>query len=680
MKPKISIIIPTKNEEKYLPLLLAQIKKQNFSDYEIIVADANSTDRTREIAKNFGCKVIEGGLPAKGRNEGAKVAKGEILVFMDADNIYLPKDFFQKIVSEFERRNLGVASVPIYPAGNFIDKICYFFYNNFVRIFQKFLAFATNIVIVRKEIFEKVGGFDEKVLIGEDHDLAKRASKISKFGFINIEPVLTSPRRFEVDGRIRTYGKYLLAGLYMFFFGPVKKKLFEYRFDSLKNSKNNLKSKMMEKEKDSFKLEYLKLKAPPFWRKKSFPILLFLVFLVIAFFGGIFAEIYYSDQINQFLSKFKIQIPERKEKIIEREKIIEKTPQYIPQTSQEETIVKVVKEASQAVVSVIITKDIPKLKLYYEEPFKGFEEFFGIPFEFKIPQWKQEGYQKMEIGGGTAFFVSEDGILITNAHVVSDEKAEYTVLTNDGKKYPAKILAKDKIRDLAFLKIEGNNFPFLKLGDSDKIEIGQTVIAIGNALGEFRNTVSVGVVSGLGRKVTASGGGVVETLYDVIQTDAAINPGNSGGPLLNLRGEVIGINFAMAKGAENIGFAIPINYAKKDLEQIKKYGKIAFPFLGVRYVIVTDQIQKENNLPVNYGAWIIKGPKGEPAIFPGSAAEKAGLKEGDIILEFNGEKITSNNPLAKIITKYQPGDKVSLKILRESKEITLEAVLGEYPQ
>jgi serine protease Do len=206
------------------------------------------------------------------------------------------------------------------------------------------------------------------------------------------------------------------------------------------------------------------------------------------------------------------------------------------------------------------------------------------------------------------------------------------------------------------------------------------VIAIGNALGEFRNTVSVGVVSGLGRKVTASGGGVVETLYDVIQTDAAINPGNSGGPLLNLRGEVIGINFAMAKGAENIGFAIPINYAKKDIEQIKKYGKIVFPFLGVRYVIITDQIQKENNLPVNYGAWVLKGPKGEPAIFPGSAAEKAGLKEGDIILEFNGEKITADNPLAKIITKYQPGDKVSLKILRAKKEITLEAVLGEYPQ
>jgi serine protease Do len=250
-------------------------------------------------------------------------------------------------------------------------------------------------------------------------------------------------------------------------------------------------------------------------------------------------------------------------------------------------------------------------------------------------------------------------------------------LTNDGKRYSAKVLARDTIRDLAILKVEGGPFPTLKLGDSDKLQIGQTVIAIGNALGEFRNTVSVGVISGLGRRVTASGGGIIETIEDVIQTDAAINRGNSGGPLLNLKGEVIGVNFAMASGAENIGFAIPINKAKKDIEQVKTTGKIVFPFLGVRYVIINDQIQKENNLPVNYGAWIVKGERGEPAIFPGSAAEKVGLKEGDIILEFNGEKITSENPLAKIIMKYDPGDKVTLKILRQNKEFSLEVVLGE---
>jgi glycosyltransferase involved in cell wall biosynthesis len=233
----LSIIIPTKNEEEYLPILLSQIKKQNFFDYEIIVADAGSQDKTVEIAKSFGCKVVKGGLPAKGRNEGAKVAKGEIFLFMDADNIYLPDGFLEKLISEFKRRNLGVASFPIYPKGNFIDKICYFLYNKFVEIFQNWTAFATNSVLIKREVFEKVGGFDEEVKIGEDHDLAKRAAKISKFGFIKTEPVLTSARRFERDGRLKTYLKYILAGLHMFFFGPVKKDLFSYRFDDLKKDK-----------------------------------------------------------------------------------------------------------------------------------------------------------------------------------------------------------------------------------------------------------------------------------------------------------------------------------------------------------------------------------------------------------------------------------------------------------
>ena len=431
----------------------------------------------------------------------------------------------------------------------------------------------------------------------------------------------------------------------------------------------------MELPRPQFQMEYPKLEEPK--RRKGFNFF-FLLLILIAFvggaIGGFFISTYYYKEVEKIFSKLKIEIPEKK--IGKPEKSEESAP-YSPQTSQEEAIIKVVKEASPAVVSVIITKDIPKLKLYYEEPFKEFEEFFGIPFEFKIPQWKQEGYEKQEIGGGTAFFISEDGMLLTNAHVVSDKDAEYTVLTNDGRKYPAKVLARDTARDLAILKVEGGPFPTLKLGDSDKLQIGQTVIAIGNALGEFRNTVSVGVISGLGRTITASGGGIIETIEDVIQTDAAINRGNSGGPLLNLKGEVIGVNFAMAVGAENIGFAIPINKAKKAIEQVKTLGKIVYPFLGVRYVIINDQIQKERNLPVNYGALIVRGEKGEPAIFPGSAAEKVGLKEGDIILEFNGEKITSENPLAKIIMKYNPGDKVSLKILRENKEFSVEVVLGE---
>jgi S1-C subfamily serine protease len=313
------------------------------------------------------------------------------------------------------------------------------------------------------------------------------------------------------------------------------------------------------------------------------------------------------------------------------------------------------------VVSVDVTKDIEQL---YFTPFGEF------PFERRI--------ERKEIGGGTGFIISSDGMILTNKHVVLDKEADYTVLTNDGRKFPAEVLARDPVQDLAIIKIQANNLPVVKLGDSSNLQIGQTVIAIGNALGEFRNTVSVGVISGLGRTVTATGGGMVETLEDIIQTDAAINKGNSGGPLLNLKGEVIGINTAMAFGAENIGFAIPINKAKRAIEQVKTIGKIVYPFLGIRYVLITKEIQQEHNLPVDYGAWIVRGDRlGETAIFPGSAAEKAGLREGDILLEFNYEKITPENSLAKIILKYNPGDKVVLKILRNGKEKIVNVTLGE---
>jgi glycosyltransferase involved in cell wall biosynthesis len=226
----LSIIIPTLNEEKYLPILLNQIKKQNFSDLEIIVADAGSKDKTVEIAKSFDCKITKGGLPAKGRNEGAKIAKGDIFLFMDADNVYLPSNFLKELLEEFNRRNLSVASFPIYPKGNFFDKIVYGIYNWWVKITQRFLAHATNSVLVKKEIFEKIGGFDEEIKIGEDHDFARRATKCGKFGFIKTKPVLTSTRRFERDGRFKTYLKYFLAGIHMLFLGPVKSDILKYRY------------------------------------------------------------------------------------------------------------------------------------------------------------------------------------------------------------------------------------------------------------------------------------------------------------------------------------------------------------------------------------------------------------------------------------------------------------------
>ncbi len=375
-------------------------------------------------------------------------------------------------------------------------------------------------------------------------------------------------------------------------------------------------------------------------------------------------------QIKNYLSKLNIELPG----VVSTAK-----NGYAPKTSQEEAIIEVVNKASLSAVSVIVTKDLPVFEEFFYSPFEEFKDFFGGQFfEFQIPQYRQKGTEKKEIGGGTGFIVSEEGMVLTNAHVVSDKEADYTILTNDGKKYPATVLARNTARDLAIIKFENKEkLPALKLGDSDQLKIGQTVVAIGNALGEFRNTISVGVISGLGRSLTASGGGLIQAVDDVIQTDAAINRGNSGGPLLNLRGEVVGINFAMAQGAENIGFAIPVNKAKKSIEQIKTLGKIVYPFLGVRYVLITQTIQQENNLPVDYGAWVVSEQPGEPAVFPGSAAQIAGLKEGDIILEFNGEKITTENGLAKIIMKYNPGDKIALKLLREGKEKNISITLDE---
>ncbi len=419
-----------------------------------------------------------------------------------------------------------------------------------------------------------------------------------------------------------------------------------------------------------------KIKYPQFLKNRVFWLVVSVIFLssFFGFLAGIISGGYLYSEAKNYLSKLNIELPSIKN-VTEKE--------YVPQTTQEETIIKVVKDTSPAVVSIVITKEVPIIEQYYYNPFPEFGQ------QFQIPQYRQQGTQKQEVGGGTGFIVSEDGMILTNKHVVLDEEAEYTVLTNDGKSYPATVLARDPAQDLAIIKIdqekivneEGSftikSFPTVKLGDSDNLQIGQSVIAIGNALGEFRNTVSVGVVSGLERTISASGGGLSETLEDIIQTDAAINAGNSGGPLLNLAGEVIGIDTAMVQGAQSIGFAIPINKAKKDIEQVKTLKKIVYPFLGVRYILITEKIQQDNNLSVSYGAWVVKGSEGEAAVISGSPAERAGLKENDIILEFNGEKITTENSLAKILQKYNPGDEIILKILRDKKEENISVTLDE---
>jgi len=343
-------------------------------------------------------------------------------------------------------------------------------------------------------------------------------------------------------------------------------------------------------------------------------------------------------------------------------------PLYKPVIDYEQAVVAAVEKAAPAIVSIIISKDLPVIEQCPYNPFSDlppeFQQFFGEQFQFYQPC--QKVTQRQEIGGGSGFMISQEGLIATNKHVVYDTSASYTVLTNDGKKYEAKILARHPVLDLAVLKVEppAGGFTAVTLGDSDSVKLGQTAIAIGNALGEFRNTVSVGVVSGLARTITAQGGGLIETIEGVIQTDAAINQGNSGGPLLNLKGEVIGINTAMVSGAQNIGFAIPINQVKKAIESVKVSGKITIPFLGVRY------LKTEN------GA-LVRGSADGPAVIPDSPAAKAGLQAEDIIIEFNAEKIDAEHSLAYLIQKYNVGDKISLKILRQGKEMILQATLEE---
>jgi serine protease Do len=345
---------------------------------------------------------------------------------------------------------------------------------------------------------------------------------------------------------------------------------------------------------------------------------------------------------------------------------------------EDSAIIDVVDKSSPAVVSIVISKDVPKVKNFFSNPF-DFPGFFS-PFGSGQDQGSQGGgTQKQKIGGGSGFLITADGMIATNKHVVSDTTADYTVITNDGKEHPAKILAQDPVNDVAVIKIDGTGYPTLNFGDSSQLKVGQTVIAIGNSLGEFTNTVSRGIISGLKRNVTAgSGFGDTEQLTNIIQTDAAINPGNSGGPLLDINGDIIGINVAMAQGAQNIGFAIPANQIKKIVDQVKTTGKISTPYIGVRYIPVDADLQKANNLSFDYGALVARGQNiTDFAVIPGSPADKAGIQENDIILEVNGTKIDSKNSLADLIGQFNVGDTVTLKVWHKGDTKDVPVVLEE---
>ncbi len=329
-------------------------------------------------------------------------------------------------------------------------------------------------------------------------------------------------------------------------------------------------------------------------------------------------------------------------------------------------IVSIAKKVCPAVVTVIVSKNLPKAESYYAFPYAGKGS-------------KDHPTEKMQIGGGSGFIVSKNGYVLTSNHVVSDTTAEYTVILDPKHKYHAKVLSRNPINDTAVLKIEGTKFPYLQMADSNKIELGEEVVAVGNALGEFTDTLSTGIVSGLSRFITAFGGvdHQMQNLRGLIQTDAAINPGNSGGPLINMKCKVIGINTAMIAGAQNIGFAIPIGYAKKDLEEVKKFGKIMMPFLGIKYVLISKDMAEVNKLPVPDGALVVREQLGESPVVKGSSADLAGVKEWDIITECNGEKITTKNPLAEILQKCKIGSDTTLTVLRDGETLNLVAKLEE---
>lgn len=345
--------------------------------------------------------------------------------------------------------------------------------------------------------------------------------------------------------------------------------------------------------------------------------------------------------------------------------------QDVKVVNEESAIIDVAEAATPSVVSIVITQDVPIYENYRYNPFD--DDWFSFP------RRRQIGTEEQQIGAGTGFIVSRDGLIITNRHVVDEDDASYTVIFSDGSKQKATVLARDTLLDIAFLDIEGDNYAPLPLGTSSNLKVGQRVIAIGNSLGEFGNTVSSGIISGLSRSIVAGDrlGGNRELLDDVIQTDASINFGNSGGPLLDIQGNVIGVNVAVAGNAENIGFAIPIDVVKELLQRLQEKGNIDRPILGVRYVLVNENIKEELELEVDYGALLQSGSKNEPAVLPNSPADIAGLKENDIILEVDGIKINSENPLQNIIQEHEIGDTISIKFLRDGSEQTVSVILNQ---
>jgi serine protease Do len=319
-------------------------------------------------------------------------------------------------------------------------------------------------------------------------------------------------------------------------------------------------------------------------------------------------------------------------------------------TQEEEDIASVVGKVSPSVVSVITATQS-------RNPYYG---------------------SQSEEGAGTGIIVGKDGYILTNKHVVNAVDTVGVVLA-DGTKYDnVKVIGSDPLNDIAFLKIPNvSDLPVAELGDSTSIRVGQKVIAIGNSLGQYENTVTSGIISGTNRQVSAQSGESVETLSDLIQTDAAINPGNSGGPLLNLQGQVIGINTAIAEDAQGIGFAVPIGSAKGMLKEVLAGGEVRRAYLGVNYISITADIAKEYSLPVKQGAYVFSG-NGKASVVSGGPADKAGIKDKDIITKVGTVEVGDRGSVSSLVGEYAPGDTIELTILRGGNTLTVQVTLAAY--
>lgn len=332
--------------------------------------------------------------------------------------------------------------------------------------------------------------------------------------------------------------------------------------------------------------------------------------------------------------------------------------------TEESVVTEVVEKYGPSVVTVGIKKTEKVL-----DPFEGIFDpfgFFNFPRDNLAPK-----EQNIEQDIGSGFVVSQDGLIVTNKHVVADTSASYRIFTKENKLYEVEKIYRDPANDLAILKVnapEGELKP-VELGESSQLRVGQFVIAIGTALGEFRNTVTTGVISGLGRGIVAgSPFEGAENLENVIQTDAAINPGNSGGPLINSAAQVIGVNVAIASGAQNIGFALPINLVKESLDNFNKTGQFSRPYLGVRYRM----IDRQEAIAKDWveGAGIVE-------VVANSPAEQDGLKPGDIIVKIDDENLGEKSNLARIISRKKVGDEVKVTLWRDGEEKTFKIVLKE---